>query len=88
MMNSTNTQTIQTTQTTQTTQPIDLPLPSPSFTLDPANPLVWILVTTTLLSHTDEIINAIANLIRAIASLRRPNSSKPPEDNFSDQRDR
>lgn len=44
---------------------------SPQFPLDPTNPLAWVLVLTLLLSNTDEVINAIANLLRAIAALQR-----------------
>jgi hypothetical protein len=48
-----------------------LPNPEPpQFPLDPNNPLVWILLMTALLGNMDEVINAIAGLIRAIASLR------------------
>lgn len=39
--------------------------------LDLTNPLVWILVFTLLLSHTDEVINAVANLITAIANFKQ-----------------
>lgn len=61
------------------TQPITTiapPLPNPEplqFPLDPNNPLVWILLITALLGNTDEVISAIAGLIRAIASLKHGN---------------
>ena len=68
------------------TQPIPTiapPLPntgSPQFLLDPTNPLIWILLITALLGNTDEVINAIAELIRVIASLKRGNSKRSDRD--------
>ena len=67
MMNSTENQTIQT---------LDPELPNLSvepsqIPLDPTNPLVWALVFTLLLSHTDEVINSVANLITAIANFKQ-----------------
>jgi hypothetical protein len=62
--------------TTQTTTTIAAPLPkieSPQFPLDPTNPLVWLLLITALLGNTDEVINAMAKLIEAIASLKGGN---------------
>lgn len=52
-------------------QPNQLPI-------DPTNPLAWILVLTLLLSHTDEVINAVANLIRA---LKRSDRTQRKRDN-------
>ncbi|NET10481.1 MAG: hypothetical protein F6K16_38440 [Symploca sp. SIO2B6] len=68
---------IHTLQTVETEAP-DLPtLDLPPNALDPANPLAWVLCLTLLLGNTDEVINAIAKLLRAIASL---NSSKANQD--------
>ena len=67
MMNS-----IETQPTMTIAPPLTNPEP-PQFPLDPNNPLVWILLITALLGNTDEAINAIARLIRAIASLRQSN---------------
>jgi hypothetical protein len=47
------------------------PLDAPPVSIDPTNPLAWILVITFLLSNTDEVINAIANLIGAIADCKK-----------------
>lgn len=66
MMNSIETQTIPTTSTPYPIPKVD----SPQVPLDPTNPLVWVLVMTALLGNTDEVINAIANLLRAIASFK------------------
>lgn len=64
------------------TQPISTvtsPLPDtefPQISTDPNNPLAWILLITLLLSNTDEVINAVANLIRAVAALKRRNRKR------------
>lgn len=68
MMNS-----IQTQPITTIAPPVPTP-ETPQFPLDPTNPLVWILVTSALLGNTDEVLHGMAELIRAIASLKR---SKP-----------
>jgi hypothetical protein len=34
--------------------------------LDPHNPLIWVLVFSTLITATEKPLNAIANLIRAL----------------------
>ena len=70
-MNSTENQIIN-----QTIQSIESELPNLSIELsqvplDPTNPLVWILVLTLLLSHTDEVINAVANLVTALANFKK-----------------
>lgn len=58
-----------TLQTVETEAP-DLPtLDLPTNALDPTNPLAWVICLTLLLGNTDEVINAIAKLLRAIASL-------------------
>lgn len=59
---------------TQPITPIAPPAPTleaPQFPLDPTNPLVWILVISALLGNTDEVLYGMAELIRAIASLKR-----------------
>lgn len=63
-----------------TTQPVPAaPAPAPpQFPLDPANPLVWILLITTLLGNADEVINAITKLIQAITSLQTSRRDKKP----------
>ncbi len=51
-----------------------LPLPQvePStLQIDSASPLAWVLVLTLFLSSIDEPINAMTNLVRAIADLKR-----------------
>jgi hypothetical protein len=64
------------TQTTSTELP-QLPNPNlPSIPTDPGNPLAWILVMTLLLGNIDEIINALANLIRARTSSKRNNRKR------------
>ena len=49
--------------------------------IDPTNPLAWILVLTLLLSRTDEVINAVANLIR---TLKRKDDTQQDNDNSND----
>ena len=65
--------------TAQTLQPAapELPAPTPTeFPLDPTNPLAWILVLTFFLGNTDEVLNAIANLIQTVASCGRGQNKK------------
>jgi hypothetical protein len=73
MMNQTEGKAIQTIDPT-------LPAPStlefPQFAIDPNNPLAWILATTMLLNHTARTINAVTNLIKAIASLKNGNEKR------------
>ncbi|MEM9220699.1 MAG: hypothetical protein AAGD25_41075 [Cyanobacteria bacterium P01_F01_bin.150] len=81
MMNTTeiNTNSIQTLQTVET-ESIELPnLALPPNALDPANPLAWIICLTLLLGNTDEVINAIAKLVGAIASLRSSKANQEKE---------
>jgi hypothetical protein len=42
--------------------------------LDPTNPLIWLLVLATLLTATEKPINALANLLRAIAPFLKTKS--------------
>ena len=58
-------------QTLKTEEPILPTLDVPPDTLDPANPLAWVLCLTLLLSNMDEVINATAKLVRAIAALNQ-----------------
>jgi hypothetical protein len=56
----------------QTTTPVisinpTQPTMLPAMPLDPTNPLIWLLVLATLCTATAKPLNAIANLIRAIA---------------------
>jgi hypothetical protein len=44
--------------------------------LDPHNPLLWIIVLATLLTAIEKSLNAIANLLRAIAPFVR-NRKRP-----------
>jgi hypothetical protein len=60
-MNTTQSQTIQTVPTPLPQIPDMTQLP-----LDPRNPLIWILVFSTLITATEKPLNAIANLLRAI----------------------
>jgi hypothetical protein len=73
MMNSTQSQTIQTVPTQLPQIPDMTQLP-----LDPHNPLIWILVFSSLITATAKPLNAIANLLRAIALFlkSRRNDSK------------
>ncbi|HEY9699020.1 MAG TPA: hypothetical protein V6D10_17280 [Trichocoleus sp.] len=70
MMNSIETQPI-----TTIAPPLAKP-ESPQFPPDPTNPLVWILLITALLGNADEVINAITQLIQAIASLKSGNGKR------------
>jgi hypothetical protein len=72
MMNTTQSQTIQTVPTQFPQLPDMTQLP-----LDSHNPLMWILVFSALLTATEKPLNAIANLIRAIAPfLKSHNKNK------------
>jgi hypothetical protein len=63
----TPTQSIQLPPSTQTPGPVPL---------DPSNPLIWILVLTALLTATEKPLNALANLLKALAKLN-PGRSAP-----------
>lgn len=59
-------------QSPQPIQQIDpqLPIPnSPEFSIDPTNPLAWVILLTLLVSSTGKTINAMAELTRAITAL-------------------
>ena len=59
-------------------EPSPLPNAVSPVSIDPTNPLAWILVLTLLLSRTDEVINAVANLIR---TLKRKDDTQRGRDN-------
>ena len=63
-------------QILETEEPILPTLDLPPNTLDPANPLAWILCLTLLLSNMDEVINATAKLVRAIGALNKNDDEK------------
>jgi hypothetical protein len=58
---------MQPTTSTISINPIQLQTPTMPPNLDPTNPLIWLLVLATLLTATEKPLNAIANLLRAIA---------------------
>lgn len=64
MMNHTTPQ----TQPSQPQLPSQLPTPG-QITLDPTNPLIWILIITALLGNLDEPIQATANLLKQLNTL-------------------
>jgi hypothetical protein len=45
------------------------PTMTPKIPLDPHNPLIWLLVLATFLTATEKPLNAISNLLKAIALL-------------------
>lgn len=56
------------------------PLPHvelPPIPLDPTNPLIWVVMLILLLSHTDDLINAVANLVQVITPLIHRPSPQP-----------
>ena len=74
------TNSIHTLQTLETEAP-DLPtLDLPPNALDPGNFLAWVLCLRFLLGSTGEVINAIAKLLKAIASLNPKKQDQDQED--------
>ena len=63
-------------QTIDPAQPTHSNIYFSQFAIDPNNPLAWILATNMLLKHTAQSINAVTNLIKAIASLKNGNEKR------------